>query len=568
MYTTTNVDFVEILGALGGGLALFLLGIKFISEGLKAIAGTRLQMLLGTLTSDRFRGVLSGAGITAFLNSSTITTVLLVGFVSAELIPLRQAIPVIMGANIGSTLTVQLIALNVTVLTPFLLAIGGGLYIFSARKLICETGYVLLGFGLLFLGIKFMSDATQPLRSYHLFISAMQEMSNPLSGILVGAIFTAIIQSSAATLAMTITLASQGIIPLESGIALMLGANVGTCGTAILASLGKSAEARQVSIVHLLFNVVGVLFFVFIIPAFSDLIRFISPTAYDLVGNERLAAETPQQIANSHTIFSVVSAIILIWFTCYIERLVKWLIPSRKSDSVKQNETRYLDDYLTTIPSLAITRVQLELVELAFQVSKLFKASISSATNSDNMHETLNKSAEARCNAILFYISQLSESVKIDKDALQLIDLTRITTYLDSIREMALSRIRTSGAAITLTNSGDNVFYSNGMQQLAVAVEEYLFLSCQTIIHPDDDLIREKIADKYKNNIMENYVKHHELFYLNLKNKKDIMRFRQANDTIEYLKSVIRLTRVITEASVSLDNTNATEHHNIQEESK
>lgn len=169
---------------------------------------------------------------------------------------------------------------------------------------------------------------------------------------------------------------------------------------------------------------------------------------------------------------------------------------------------------------------------------------------------------------ILFYISQLSESVKIDKDALQLIDLTRITTYLDSIREMALSRIRTSGAAITLTNSGDNVFYSNGMQQLAVAVEEYLFLSCQTIIHPDDDLIREKIADKYKNNIMENYVKHHELFYLNLKNKKDIMRFRQANDTIEYLKSVIRLTRVITEASVSLDNTNATEHHNIQEESK
>jgi phosphate:Na+ symporter len=163
----------------------------------------------------------------------------------------------------------------------------------------------------------------------------MQEMSHPLTGLLVGAIFTAVIQSSAATLAIIITLGSQGVITLESGVALMLGANVGTCGTALIASLGKSKEALQVSVVHLIFNLLGVLFFIFIIPAFSDFIRVISPSAYDLKGTEQMAAEMPHQIANAHTIFSLFSTAVLIGFTGAIEKLVIRLIPTHKSRDIR-----------------------------------------------------------------------------------------------------------------------------------------------------------------------------------------------------------------------------------------
>ncbi|HBD33974.1 MAG TPA: Na/Pi cotransporter, partial [Cupriavidus sp.] len=227
MLNGLNLNLIEITGLLVGGLALFLFGLDLMTRGLKAIAGARLQSLLGTLTANRFRGVLAGAGITALLNSSTITTVLLVGFVSAGLMTLQQSIPVIMGANIGSTLTAQIIAFNISAITPFMLAGGFLLQGFAKRELLQQLGGVVLGLGLLFLGIEFMGDATRPLRNFQPFITAMQEMRNPWIGILIGAVFTAVVQSSAATLAIVIALGSQGLIPLESGIALILGANVG-----------------------------------------------------------------------------------------------------------------------------------------------------------------------------------------------------------------------------------------------------------------------------------------------------------------------------------------------------
>lgn len=323
MQTGANLDLIEIVGLLVGGLALFLFGLELMTGGLKAIAGSRLQSLLGTLTANRFRGVLAGAGITALLNSSTITTVLLVGFVSAGLMTLQQSVPMIMGANIGSTLTAQIIAFNISAITPFLLAGGFLLHGFAKRELVRELGGVLLGLGLLFLRIELMGNATRPLRSFEPFIAAMQDMRNPLVGIAIGAIFTAIVQSSAATLAIVIALGSQGLIPLESGIALILGANVGTCGTALLASIGKSAEAAQVGIVHLLFNMLGVLFFAFLIPQFADFVRAISPSAPELTGAARLAAETPRQAANAHTVFSVFSTLVLIWFTKPIGKLAQ-----------------------------------------------------------------------------------------------------------------------------------------------------------------------------------------------------------------------------------------------------
>src|SRR5262249_47201063 len=206
-------------------------------------------------------------------------TVLMVGFVSAGLMTLNQTVPMIMGANIGSTITAQIIAFNLSALTPVILAVGFLLRAVKRREYLHHLGGMVLGFGLLFLGIEFMGDGARPLRTFQPFIDAMQDMRNPLVGIVFGAIFTAIVQSSAATLAIVIAIGSQGLMPLEAGIALIFGANVGTCLTALLASIGKTPEALQVGIVHLLFNVLGVLIWVFFIPQLAELVRHISPTA-------------------------------------------------------------------------------------------------------------------------------------------------------------------------------------------------------------------------------------------------------------------------------------------------
>jgi phosphate:Na+ symporter len=238
---SNELEVVPMLALIAGGLALFLFGLELMTASLKAVAGPGLQTALGKLTAGRFRGLLAGAFVTALLNSSTITTVLMVGFVSAGLMTLNQTVPLIMGANIGSTITAQIIAFNLSAATPVILAIGFLLRSLGRREAFRHLGSMILGFGLLFLGIQFMGDGTRPLRSFQPFIEVIQDMRNPLVGILLGAFFTAIVQSSAATIAIAIAIASQGLMPLEAGIALIFGANVGTCLTALLAAIGKSA---------------------------------------------------------------------------------------------------------------------------------------------------------------------------------------------------------------------------------------------------------------------------------------------------------------------------------------
>src|SRR6516165_5523170 len=221
MQAARDLNLVAMFGQLAAGLALFLFGLKLLTDGLKAIAGAKLPAVLAKMTSNRFKGLFAGAAITALLNSSTITTVLMVGFVSADLMTLNQTVPLIMGANIGSTITAQIIAFNLSAATPVILAIGFLLRSLGRREALRHLGSMILGFGLLFLGIQFMGDGTRPLRSFQPFIEVIQDMRNPLVGILLGAFFTAIVQSSAATIAIAIAIASQGLMPLEAGVALI-----------------------------------------------------------------------------------------------------------------------------------------------------------------------------------------------------------------------------------------------------------------------------------------------------------------------------------------------------------
>ncbi|WP_042290101.1 Na/Pi cotransporter family protein [Paraburkholderia mimosarum] len=554
MLSGANLNLVNVVGLLIGGLALFLFGLDLMTGALKTIAGARLQSLLGSLTANRFRGVLAGAGITALLNSSTITTVLLVGFVSARLMTLRQAIPMIMGANIGSTLTAQIIAFNISALTPFMLAGGYVLYGFAKRETLRELGGALLGLGLLFLGIEMMGNATRPLRDYQPFIDAMQDMRYPLIGVVIGAVFTAIVQSSAATLAIVIALGSQGLIPLESGIALILGANVGTCGTALLASIGKSAEAAQVGIVHLLFNVLGVLFFVFAIPQFADFVRLISPSAPELTGAARLAAETPRQAANAHTVFSVFSTFVLIWFTGPIAKLAERLAPVRREAWQGPGVPRYLDETLVEMPALAIARVQLELASLGKQVQVVVEQSVSLAVQSSTRALSAvtneDKAADSLSTAILTYIGKLSDAVQSDDEGRQLVDLARIATCLDAIRDVATtSMLALSQRHIAQSADVSRLIGNPAGVRFASSVIQHFTLAVQTISHPDVDVVTRIVDAKAEIEAQSDLARQHVMSTLQLRNEGDAFIFRFANDMIEQLNEIARLSRAIAKAT-------------------
>ncbi len=355
-----------------GGLALFLYGMEKMAECLKAVAGERMKLILAKLTTNRFMGAATGAFVTAVIQSSSITTVLVVGFISAGLMSMAQSIGVIMGANIGTTVTAQIVAFKVTKAALLMIALGFGLLFFSKQERIRQYGGILMGLGMVFFGMAVMSDAMKPLRSYQPFLDLMITMENPLVGILIAAAFTGLIQSSSATTGIVIVMASQGFITLPAGIALAFGANIGTCVTALLAAIGKPREAVRAAVVHILFNVAGVLVWVAFIPQLAALVTGLSPSYPDLSGQAQLAAETPRQIANAHTIFNIANTFIFIWFTAQIGRLVERLVPDRPlAEEGIIIRPKYLDVELLATPSLALDRVRLEVLHIGEHVQRM-----------------------------------------------------------------------------------------------------------------------------------------------------------------------------------------------------
>jgi len=355
-----SIDEFQLAMKLFGGLALFLFGIDQMSDGLKAVAGNRMATLLGTMTRNRFLGGITGAFVTAILNSSSVTTVLVVGFTTAGIMTLQQSIGVIMGANIGSTMTAQIVAFNVTQYAMLPIAIGFGMIFFGKNESTKHGGAMLFGLGLLFGGMGIMSEAMYPLRSFPPFLDLMARMENPLLGILVGAGFTALVQSSAATTGIAIVMAAEGLMSLPAGIALALGANIGTCATALLAAIGKPVAARRAAGAHVLFNVLGVLIWLPIIGLLAQMATAASPLHPELVGAARMAEEVPRQIANAHTIFNVANTVIFIWFTGFFARVVEKLVPERVVATKEIIAPKFLDDALLATPMLAMRAARFE----------------------------------------------------------------------------------------------------------------------------------------------------------------------------------------------------------------
>jgi len=309
-----------VMGMLGG-LALFLYGMERMGDALKVVAGDRLKDILRALTTNRFMGLITGTITTAIVQSSSVTTVLLVGFVSAGLMSLSQSIGIILGADIGTTVTAQIISFNVKQYAPMLLAMGFVLYFVGVGTRVRHYGTVVMGTGFIFLGMGLMSDAMHPLRGYPPFIDAMVHMDNPWLAVALSTAFTALVQSSAATIGVVLVLASQGVITLEAGIALALGANIGTCATAGLAAIGKPRDAVRVALAHVLFKILGVLLILPFLTPFTELVRALSP------GGDTLAEQLPRQIANAHTIFNVGVAFLFLPFTTYFARFLMWALP-------------------------------------------------------------------------------------------------------------------------------------------------------------------------------------------------------------------------------------------------
>jgi len=382
--------FVLVMG-LVGGLGLFLFGMEMMSGGMKKSAGNKMRTILEKLTTNRVIAMFVGALVTMTIQSSSATTVMLVSFVHAGLMTFVQALGVILGSNIGTTVTAQIIAFKITDYALLMVAVGIGFYLFGRKESYKYLGEVILGFGLLFLGMALMSKAMYPLRDYQPFIDILKSLENPLVGILAGAIFTALVQSSSAFTGIVIVLAIEGVLTLEAGIPLIFGANVGTCITAGLASITASREARRVALAHVIFNIAGVLIFLPFVGPLADFVRSLSPGDAAVAD---LGAVVPRQIANAHTIFNITAAIIFLPIAGLFARLINRLIPVKIIDRGLQPTTLHLDERLISTPAVAINLAIAEIATilrlLDRMVSAIILPFIDSKVGEDVSHPQLN----------------------------------------------------------------------------------------------------------------------------------------------------------------------------------
>ncbi len=556
-----SLDTFAIVVGLAGGLALFLFGMDQLSNGLKLVAGVRLKALLARFTKDRIRGSFVGAFVTAVVQSSSITTVLLVGFISAGLMTLAQSVPVIMGANIGTTITAQVVAFDVGGYGLVGVAVGF-LMMFAGRSSTMKNlGTALMGLGLVFFGMELMGDATRPLRTFPPFISAMESLESPVTGILVGAAFTALVQSSSATTALVIALASQGALTLEAGIILVLGANIGTCITAILAAIGKKSEARQAAGVHVLFNVVGVVAWIAFVDDLAGIVAQISPTSPELLGTERLAAETPRQIANAHTVFNIVNTVVLIWFVKPMAWIVQKVIQPRDEED-RRVQPRYLDKALIPTPDLALDRVRMELRRVSDRVTEMFEGSLEAVVRG-TMEDLENVRSQDQDIDVLYtevigYLSKVSAQNLNPAHVDLLGTYIQVANNLESIGDMIEDNMFEIGrkrleSGVTISDGTAQQF-----EELHAKVAWAVRLACQAFDGGNSRLALEVAEAKREVTLLADTLERRLSTRVGASESHRRALYQLESELIEYLKRVYYFAKRIAKATVSLEEASAT----------
>lgn len=426
-----------------GGLALFLYGMQMMSTGLEAAAGDRMKGILEKLTANRFLGVLVGAGITAVIQSSSATTVMVVGFVNARMMSLKQAVWIIMGANIGTTITGQLIALDIGAFAPLIAFLGVATVLFVKNQKAIYWGQIVAGLGVLFIGMDLMSNAMLPLRESEYFIELMTNFSNPLFGILVGAGFTALIQSSSASVGILQALAATGLIDLSGAVYILFGQNIGTCITAVLASIGTNREAKQTTIIHLSFNIIGTIIFttVCMLTPLTTLVEGWTPN------------NAQAQIANMHTFFNIVTTLILLPFGTYLAAFAQRILPEKKDEKSKDG-LLYLQPIPSTGKAIGLSAINVKQVhdEVVHMMTLVYQNAEQSLEQLKHFKEDVHRDIVERedkidylNNAIAEYISgALSTSIANPEISnalgayyLMLVDLERISDNAINIDKQA-----------------------------------------------------------------------------------------------------------------------------------
>ena len=417
-----------------GGLALFLYGMEKMTDGLKAAAGQQMNTLLARLTGNRILGALTGAIVTAVIQSSSVTTVLVVGFVSAGLMSLVQAVGVIFGANVGTTITAQIVAFNTTALALPLIAVGFVMGFVWKEGVARHYGAMLLGLGLLFYGMAAMGEAMAPLRSNQRFAELLQSLQNPVLGMLAGAVFTALVQSSSATIGLAVVMATQGLLSLPAGIAILFGAKIGTGITAVLAGIGKPQDAKRAAVVHVLFNLLGAALWSAFIPQLASIAQAVSPVAADLQGVERLAAEVPRQIANAATIWAVANTVIFLPFVAWFAKLATRIVPDRKLEQKELIRPRFLDDDVIQVPAMALERARMELGHMA-ELTDQMLAQASAGFETGEPCDLSRKGDQVLVlrEAVLDYLTHIGRNGMSDSEATEYVRLVAATGEIETM---------------------------------------------------------------------------------------------------------------------------------------
>ena len=425
---------MEMVFTAFGGVGLFLYGMVKMGEGLQKAAGDRMRRILEALTSNRLASVTVGMAVTGIIQSSAATTVMCVSFVNAGLMALEQAIGVIMGANIGTTITAQMVAFKLERAALPAIALGMLFMLLGKRKGVRGFADCLLGFGMLFLGITIVGDALEPLKSYEPFLNLMLlGQKNPLLGVLVGAVFTTILQSSSAVTGLLVTMASRGIVSLGSAAPIILGANIGTTSTALMSSIGTSLTARRTALAHLLFNVIGTFLFLPFLGPFESLAA-------------RSSFEVSRQIANAHTIFNVTVTLLLLPFVPQFAAMVCKML--KGDESVIEHGPKYLDARLISTPFMAVMQTKKEVVRMANLCLENLETAVTifrgdktkDRRRFDDIEEIIDEIEEA----VSYYVAKISQHDVSDAQAKILTSVINICADLERIGDHATSIVELS----------------------------------------------------------------------------------------------------------------------------
>ena len=438
--------------SMAGGLGLFLFGIRTMGDGLENAAGAKLKRMLEVLTGNRFLAVLVGFVVTAIIQSSTATTVMVVGFVNAGMMSLAQAVGVIMGANIGTTVTSLLIALNFSSVAAAAVLVGVILMLASKKTVVKNLGAIFTGFGLLFLGIDMMSDSMAPLRDSAGFMNFIVTVSEsplrPLFGIILGIVMTAVLQSSSASVGVLQTLAMQGLVPLKFSVFVLFGQNIGTCLTALFSTVGAKKNSKRAAVIHLLFNLIGTVIFI--------LIALLTPYVEWI---EKLSPDPMAQIAISHIVFNIVSTVVMFPFAKVLVKLSCLLVPG-KDDSESEMHCKFIDDRLLNTPPFAVMQVSKEVARMAKLARDNFETSAHALINRSD--KDLDKVMENE--EIINYLNHHITSYLVKLNALDITDsdsdyIARVFHAINDIERVGDHAINLAEAA--QHNIGEGLKFSD-----------------------------------------------------------------------------------------------------------